>query len=250
MKKTNSEPRTAADARVVITGGTGSLGQVLVWQLLGGEIGMPAKVIVFSRDEAEQHQMRLAYRHTPVAAGRGHRLRGPVVRAVRERDRLARFGRAAVPAPDCPGRSRDDQAARHDEVPAVLSLDRAVDAIVAAVRDGQAGETYIPRVPSTKVVTLAEFPIAGRDIPIVETGIRPGEKVREILMSEEEMGRTICSGEHYVIRSILAEVNPVDAGSTVRVKEYSSADDPLPAALLRNYLARTGGIDPAIVDLV
>ena len=45
--------------RILITGGTGSLGKVLVRRLLSGEMGNPAKVIVFSRDEAKQHFMRL-----------------------------------------------------------------------------------------------------------------------------------------------------------------------------------------------
>ena len=47
--------------RILITGGTGSLGKVLVRRLLSGEMGLPAKVIVFSRDEAKQHFMRVEY---------------------------------------------------------------------------------------------------------------------------------------------------------------------------------------------
>src|SRR5512136_227408 len=46
---------------VVITGGTGSLGKVLVRRLLSAELGMPESITVFSRDEAKQHAMRLAY---------------------------------------------------------------------------------------------------------------------------------------------------------------------------------------------
>ena len=52
--------------RVLVAGGTGSLGQVLVRRLLSGELGTPKKVIVFSRDEAKQHYMRLAYLHESV----------------------------------------------------------------------------------------------------------------------------------------------------------------------------------------
>jgi FlaA1/EpsC-like NDP-sugar epimerase len=51
------------DKRVVVTGGTGSLGKVLVRRLLTGEMGMPRQITVFSRDEAKQHQMRLAFQH-------------------------------------------------------------------------------------------------------------------------------------------------------------------------------------------
>lgn len=47
---------------VLITGGTGSLGQVLTREILTGKYGKPKKVIIFSRDEAKQHYMRLSYR--------------------------------------------------------------------------------------------------------------------------------------------------------------------------------------------
>lgn len=53
--------------RVLITGGTGSLGRVLVRRLLSGEMGRPRKIIVFSRDEAKQHFMRLKYMHQRVS---------------------------------------------------------------------------------------------------------------------------------------------------------------------------------------
>ena len=47
--------------RVLVTGGTGSLGQVLIRRLLQGELGHPAKILVLSRDEAKQHNMRVEY---------------------------------------------------------------------------------------------------------------------------------------------------------------------------------------------
>ena len=49
--------------RIVITGGTGSLGRRLTNRILSGERGIPEKVIIFSRDEARQHQMRLDFLH-------------------------------------------------------------------------------------------------------------------------------------------------------------------------------------------
>jgi FlaA1/EpsC-like NDP-sugar epimerase len=53
--------------RILITGGTGSLGQTLVKRLLKGAQGRPASVTVFSRDEAKQHYMRLSYLHRETA---------------------------------------------------------------------------------------------------------------------------------------------------------------------------------------
>mgnify|MGYP001560512763 CR=1 FL=1 len=51
------------DKKILVTGGTGSLGQKLVSRILSGELGLPSKVRVFSRDEAKQHQMRLDWKH-------------------------------------------------------------------------------------------------------------------------------------------------------------------------------------------
>ncbi len=52
---------------VVVTGGTGSLGKVLVKRLLSGEFGAPEKIVVFSRDEAKQHEMRLSFQRRKTA---------------------------------------------------------------------------------------------------------------------------------------------------------------------------------------
>src|SRR5438309_1448287 len=53
--------------RILVTGGTGSLGRTLVNRLLTGEMGTPAQVTVFSRDEAKQHYMRLEFLHREAA---------------------------------------------------------------------------------------------------------------------------------------------------------------------------------------
>src|SRR5688500_14968676 len=55
------------DKQVVVTGGTGSLGKVLVRRLLSSEMGLPKQITVFSRDEAKQHSMRLAFQHLRTA---------------------------------------------------------------------------------------------------------------------------------------------------------------------------------------
>jgi FlaA1/EpsC-like NDP-sugar epimerase len=46
------------DKTILVTGGTGSMGKAFVRRVLTGERGTPKKVIVFSRDEAKQHDMR------------------------------------------------------------------------------------------------------------------------------------------------------------------------------------------------
>lgn len=52
---------------VLVTGGTGSMGKNFVRRVLAGELGTPRKVIVLSRDEAKQHDMRMEYLHRVVA---------------------------------------------------------------------------------------------------------------------------------------------------------------------------------------
>ena len=53
--------------RILVTGGTGSMGKTFVKRVLSGEHGIPKKVIVFSRDEGKQHYMRLDYLHKKVS---------------------------------------------------------------------------------------------------------------------------------------------------------------------------------------
>src|ERR1700734_780449 len=55
----NSKQHCFDGRRILITGGTGSLGKTLVRRFLEGSAGHPAKIVVLSRDEAKQHSMRM-----------------------------------------------------------------------------------------------------------------------------------------------------------------------------------------------
>ena len=55
------------DKRILVTGGTGSLGKVLLRRILSGSSGNPGKIVVFSRDESKQHQIRVEYQHRRLA---------------------------------------------------------------------------------------------------------------------------------------------------------------------------------------
>ena len=63
------------------------------------------------------------------------------------------------------------------------------------------------------MVDVASALIDGRDIPIVFTGIRPGEKIHEIMVSEEECHRTIERDGYYVICPMLPECGPESVNS-------------------------------------
>ncbi len=105
----------------------------------------------------------------------------------------------------------------------LLSLDEAVDTIFAAVAGGGRGETYIPRVPSARVVDIAAALIGDRPIETVVTGIRPGEKIHEILVSEEEA--TARSTAATTTRSCRCcpSCSPATAIDAALDDEYSSA---------------------------
>jgi UDP-glucose 4-epimerase len=329
---------------VVVTGGTGSLGKVLVRRLLGGEIGRPRKIIVFSRDEAKQHDMRLHYKnrvaatdeivyrnfeemlefvigdvrdyHAVASVLRGAdivfnaaalkqvptceyfpfeavqtNIVGPenLVRAIRE-NRLpvetvvgVSTDKAAKPVNvmgmtkaiqervfltanlTCPGtrficvRYGNVLASRGSVIPLfhdqirnggpvtittekmtrfLLSLDQAVDTILAAVRGARRGETYIPRVPAARIIDLARALIGDRPLELKITGVRPGEKVDEILISEEECHRTVARGAYYAIQSILPELRDGDEAPADLPGEYSSGTDLMDYDALCAMLAR------------
>ena len=332
-----------AGKRILITGGTGSLGQVLTRRLMTGAEGVPESVTVFSRDEAKQHYMRLDFMHQNAATDEvifensKQRLKfmigdvrdyASVVRAAEKADIV--FAAAALKqVPSCEyfpweacrtniegavnlvraiaeshlpvetvvGISTDKAckpvnvmgmtkaiqervyidgnihcpqtrficarygnvlASRGSVVPLfldqiagggpvtittsdmtrfLLTLEDAVDTIFAAVRSGAAGETYIPRCPSAKMTDLATYLIGDRDIEMVITGIRPGEKIHEILLSEEEATRTIHGQEGYfALRPMLPELaSPVDKPALVG--DYGSANALMSTEELAGFLA-------------
>ena len=330
--------------RILITGGTGSLGKVLLRRLLSGDEGRPAKIIVFSRDEAKQHFLRVEYQnraiatdeiiyrnfddllefrigdvrdfHSLSAALRGAdivfnaaalkqvptceyfpyeavrtNISGPenIVRAIRElkldveavvgvsTDKACKpvnvmgmtkalqeriFARANLYIKDTRFvivRYGNVLASRGSVIPLfheqiknggpvtitdegmtrfLLSLDDAVDLIYTALRHGRPGETHIPIVPAARMVDVAQALINGRDIETVVTGIRPGEKLHEILVSEEEGHRTFRRGANYVIAPVLPELRAEDLQGPFLQKEYSSGDDLMSLEQVRELLIK------------
>ena len=76
----------------------------------------------------------------------------------------------------------------------LLTLDDAVDTVFAAISEARPGETYVPRAPAARIVDVAMALIGNRTIRQVVTGIRPGEKTHEIMVSDEEAHRTVERG--------------------------------------------------------
>lgn len=131
----------------------------------------------------------------------------------------------------------------------LLSLDHAVDTIVRAVEFAAPGETWIPRVRSAYVSDIAKAMIGDRDIPIIEIGVRPGEKIHEILISEEEgpRSRQVQDG-WYAIQSGLPELHEeVEPNRGEVVGEYSSRDVVMSFEATRSMLGEHGFLSEARV---
>ncbi|MEA2236539.1 MAG: hypothetical protein QOC81_1263 [Thermoanaerobaculia bacterium] len=329
--------------RVLVTGGTGSLGATVVRSLLRGDVGRPAGITVFSRDEAKQNDMRLSFLNRPAATDEviytnsqqilkfrigdvrdyaairaaieqadvvinAAALKqvpsceyfpieavqtnilgaGNIVRAIRESgarvetvvgistDKACKpvnvmgmtkalmeriFAQANI---ECPStrfvcvRYGNVIASRGSVVPLfldqiahggpvtitteemtrfLLSLDRAVETVFAAIESARPGETYVPRVAAARIVDVAATLIDGRSVDITITGVRPGEKTHEIMVSEEECHRTISRGEYYVILPMLPELRDREPFTPALTSEYSSSAVNLEGAELRTLLA-------------
>ena len=84
-----------------------------------------------------------------------------------------------------------------------ISLDQAVNFIMDSFRIMEGGELYVPRIPSMKLVDLANAISPGTEI--TEIGMRPGEKLHEEMISADDSRRTILLGSRYVVTPLVAD---------------------------------------------
>lgn len=79
-----------------------------------------------------------------------------------------------------------------------ITLDQAVHFVISTLSRAKGGEIFVPRIPSMKITDLAEAisPKAKREV----VGIRPGEKIHETLISEDEARNTIQFKECYLVQ--------------------------------------------------
>lgn len=85
----------------------------------------------------------------------------------------------------------------------LLSLNEAVDLIFLALADDEGGKIFIPKVKSSFIVDLATSLLKANGGSGIEiSGIRPGEKMHEILISEEECWRTEDKGNVFVVHDV------------------------------------------------
>ncbi|MCR5304312.1 MAG: UDP-N-acetylglucosamine 4,6-dehydratase (inverting) [Lachnospiraceae bacterium] len=78
-----------------------------------------------------------------------------------------------------------------------ISLDEGVQLVIKAFSVASGGETFVSRIPSFRVTDLAEAMLPGCGIN--EVGIRPGEKLHEIMVTTEDSMTTYDYGTHFII---------------------------------------------------
>ncbi|HEY4502908.1 MAG TPA: polysaccharide biosynthesis protein [Candidatus Paceibacterota bacterium] len=83
----------------------------------------------------------------------------------------------------------------------MMSLDQSIDLVLYALTHGKDGEIYIRKAPASSIGNVAEslLEIFNYKGGVKEVGIRPGEKIHETLLSEEEIFRAEDCGDYYKI---------------------------------------------------
>jgi UDP-N-acetylglucosamine 4,6-dehydratase len=82
-----------------------------------------------------------------------------------------------------------------------MTIEQAVDLVLLAFRNMRGGEVYVPKIGSASVLDLARAVVGPQlyEPGHIETGLRPGERLHETLISSDEARTTYDAGTHYVI---------------------------------------------------
>jgi len=84
-----------------------------------------------------------------------------------------------------------------------ISIQQAVEFVMDSFNLMSGGELYVPRIPSMKLIDLAEAISPGTKI--TEIGMRPGEKLHEEMISADDSRRTLLLDNRYVVMPVVAE---------------------------------------------
>jgi len=79
-----------------------------------------------------------------------------------------------------------------------ITLDQGVHFVMGCVEKMQGGEVFVPKIPSMTITDLAKAVAPEAEVEVV--GIRPGEKLHEVLISEDEARTTIELEDMYVVQ--------------------------------------------------
>lgn len=121
-----------------------------------------------------------------------------------------------------------------------ISMESAVKFIIDSLEMMTGGELYVPKIPSMKIVDLAQA--ISPNAKLEEIGIRPGEKLHEEMISTDDSRRTIILENRYVVTPVAAEWGyqapkgeMMDEGSAYR---SDTNDMWMSQADIRNFISR------------
>ena len=108
-----------------------------------------------------------------------------------------------------------------------ITLDQAVQFVIRCIDRMHGGEVFVPKIPTTGIMDLARAMAPGVRIDVI--GIRPGEKLHEVLVSEDEARETVEMEDMFVIQRPASPDRPQNWREGKRVPEnfrYSSDNNP------------------------
>jgi UDP-N-acetylglucosamine 4,6-dehydratase len=86
-----------------------------------------------------------------------------------------------------------------------ITLQEGVDFVMKSFQRMHGGELFVPKIPSTLITDIAEAIAPGKPLKII--GIRPGEKLHELMISRDDSAHTFEFADHYVITPSIRFVN-------------------------------------------
>lgn len=79
-----------------------------------------------------------------------------------------------------------------------ITLEQGVEFVIRCIEQMQGGEVFVPKIPSMKVVDIARAIAPEAELDAI--GIRPGEKLHEVLIHEDEARATVEMEDMYVVQ--------------------------------------------------
>jgi len=103
-----------------------------------------------------------------------------------------------------------------------ITLDQGVAFVLSALEMMRGGEVFVPKIPSMTITDLTEAMAPG--VPTRIVGIRPGEKLHEMMISSDDARNTVDLGDRYAIEPDFVEYQrkPFDAPKVAEGFSYSS----------------------------
>jgi UDP-N-acetylglucosamine 4,6-dehydratase len=119
-----------------------------------------------------------------------------------------------------------------------ITLDQGVAFVVKAFAQMEGGEIFVPKIPSMTLRDLAEAVAPGCRYETI--GIRPGEKLHEVMIPADDARNTVDAGEMYVILPAFQAWDTPHAWSTLRrvPENFCYASDTNPWKLSREELSK------------